>query len=339
MWEGGFELAGMVGGRQTQAYFDTWPAPGNGQDHLVSGVVVFPDPQRREALADAVTGLKGRKDDLDCDVQLEGDDDPVSRWQVRVENSRVHLTGTRRLSDGRTEPLAFDVVPQTECNGDGEWRTFSAADWPITFEYPVSWKLTADQDDINIECPSVSRLAIGGSFLTFERGRFPPADPKPGAEIPEEFTEPFWFFRRLGDVWRVKDVGCDPKALREQPDPCHPARRSERNGMTMLQGAAGEHRLYRPGVGYLGQGGGIARYLWILGDRWVSLDSTESTHYDDIGTEGGPVLIDGKDVGDRVVSSVRLRGFAASARPALRAGPRIRLSALPAAPALEPSNP
>ena len=313
----------MVGARRSQAYFDTWPAPGNGDDDLVSGIIVFPDPQRREVLADAVTGLRGRKDDVDCEVQFEDDDDPAgSIWQVRIEQSRVHITGTRRLADGRTEPLAFNVVPGTKCDGEGQWRTFSAPDWPITFEYPASWKLTADQDDINIECPSVTRLAIGGSYLTFERGRFPPPETKPGAEIAEEFSEPYWFFRRPGDVWRVKDGGCDPEAPRvqrsglgarasglEMPglDDCSPARRSERNGTTMLQGAAGEHRLYRPGVGYLGQGAGIARYLWILGDRWVSLDSTEWTHYDDIRSEGGPVLIDGDDVGERVVRTLKPR--------------------------------
>jgi len=310
MWAGGFELEGTVGGRRSQAYFDTWHAPGNGDDELVSGIVVFPDPQRREVLADVVTGLKGAKADVDCDVQLTGDEDPDgSVWQVRiVEDSRVHITGTRRLSERRTEPVAFNVVFETRCDGDGEWRTFRAPDWPITFEYPASWKLTADQDDVNIECPSVSRLAIGGSFLTFERGRFPPSVTKPGAEIDEEFNEPYWFFKRPGDAWRVKDGGCDPQAPRVPPDGCAPARMSERNGLTVLQGAAGEHRLYRPGVGYLGQGGGIMRYLWVVGDRWVSLDSTEWSHYDDIRFEGGPVLVDGDDVGERVVRSVRLRG-------------------------------
>src|SRR5688572_20609175 len=249
LWEGGLELQGVVGGRRSQAYFDTWPAPGNGGDDLVSGVVVFPDPQRREALADAVLGLRGAKDDFDCDVQFEDDDSPGgSIWNVRIEKSGVDITGTRRLADGRSEPVAFKVVPETTCDGGGEWRTFSAPGWPITFEYPASWKLTADQDDINIECPSLTRLAIGGSFLTFERGRFPPPGTKPDSPIAEEFNEPYWFFRRPGDVWRVKDGQCDPEAPRPQADDCAPARNSQRNGMTVLQGAAGEHRLYRPGV-------------------------------------------------------------------------------------------
>ena len=307
IWGEGVELEGTVGGRESQAYFDMWPAPGNGDEKLVSGNVVFPDVQRREVLADAVIGLKGRERDNDCHVQFEGDDDAEGRiWQVRIERID-HITGTRRLADGRIEPFVFTIVPETACDGAGEWRTFSDPDWPITFDYPASWKLTADHDDVNIECPSVTRLAMGGAYLTFERGQFQPPDGKSAPESKSSFNEPYWFVRRAGDDWRIKGLGCDPEAGAAQPDDCHPARRSERNGMTVLQGAAGEHRLYRPGVGYLGQGGGIARYLWVLGDRWISLDSTERSHYDDIGLEGGPVLFAGDTVGDRVVRSVRPR--------------------------------
>jgi hypothetical protein len=307
MWEEGFELEGVVGGRESQAYFDMWAAPGNGDEKLASGIVVFPDAQRREVLADAVIGLKGRESDNDCDVQFEGDEDAKGGvWQVRIE-SIVHVTGTRRLTDGRTEPFAFNVVPETPCDGAGEWRTFSDPAWPITFDYPASWKLTADHDDVNIECPSVTRLAVGGAYLTFERGQFQPPNGTAATENDSSFTEPYWFVKRAGDEWRVKGPGCDLKAGPRPQDDCYPARRSERNGMTVLQAATGEHRLYRSSVGYLGQGGGIVRYLWVLGDRWISLDSTEWSHYDDIRSEGGPVLFDGDAVGDRVVRSVKPR--------------------------------
>jgi hypothetical protein len=76
----------------------------------------------------------------------------------------------------------------------------------------------------------------------------------------------------------------------------------------MLQGAAGEHRMYRPDLGYLGAGSGITRYLFIAGDRWVSLDMAGANgHFDDIGDDGGPVLLDGDEVGDRMVRSIRRR--------------------------------
>jgi hypothetical protein len=297
MWEEGFELAGVVDGRESGAYFDMWPAPRHGEKTVVSGIVIVRDAQRREVLADAVIGLEGRADDHDCDVQFhDGRYEEGSIWQVRID-SDAHVTGTRRLSDGRTQPFAFTIVPETACDGAGEWRTFSDPDWPITFDYPAGWTLTADHDDVNIECPSPARLAVGGSYLTFERGQF--NDPS--------LIEPYWFIRREGDDWRVNGLGCDPQAAPSQPDPCYPARRSERHGMTVLQAAAGEHRLYRPDLGYLGQGGGIVRYLWLLDDRWISLDTTEWSHYDDVGVAGGPVLFDGETVGDRVVRSVRPR--------------------------------
>ena len=305
LWVNGFEIEGVVGGRATQAYFDT--ASLMGDEDRVSGIVVPSESQGSEPLADAVTALVGQNGDLDCDVRLQGEegiDDSV--WQLRIDSS-VRVTGTHRTTDGRTEPVAFNVVPETACDGAGEWRTFQSASWPIVFEYPGNWKITADDDDVNLECPSVTRLAMGGSYLTFERGQFPPMSRKSAAEDDVSFTEPYWFRRRAGDDWRVKDIGCDFEAEARSDDGCFPARRSERNGMTVLQGAVGEHRTYRAGIGYMGQGGGIMRYLWILGDRWVSLDSTESSHYDDVGIEGGPVLIDGDDVGDRVVRSVRPR--------------------------------
>ena len=304
MWTNGFELQGLVGARASRAYFDM--ASLTGRDDRVSGIVVPSDADRRGPLADAVTGLAGQPGDSDCDVRLQGEegiDDSV--WQLRIESS-VRVTGTHRTTDGRTEPVTFNVVPETACDGAGEWRTFSAPDWPVTFDYPADWALTADADDVNLECPSPKELASGGSFLTFERGEFPPADRK-SVRQDVSFTEPYWFFRRAGDDWRVKGLGCDAEANRARDDRCYPARRSDANGMTVLQGAAGEHRRYRPGKGYIGQGAGIMRYLWILGDRWISLDSTEWTHAGDAGTKGGPVLIDGDDVGERVVRSVRPR--------------------------------
>ena len=170
IWGKGVELEGMVGGRESQAYFDMWPAPGHGDDELVSGIVVFPDAQRRGVLADAVIGLKGPERDDDCDVQFEGRRRfGGSVWQVRIE-STGHVTGTRRLTDGRIEPFVFNVVPKTACDGAGEWRTFSDPAWPITFDYPASWKLTADHDDVNIECPSVTR-PCPGRFIPDVRAR------------------------------------------------------------------------------------------------------------------------------------------------------------------------
>jgi hypothetical protein len=305
MWREGFELDGVVGGRESQAYFDMWPAPG-APDEQVSGIVVFPRERMRTVLADTPIGLAGPLGANDCAVQLtqrDGDDGGV--WTLRIE-SRAQVTGHRRLRDGRTEDIIFSIVPETPCDGAGEWRTFSSPAWPITFDYPAAWVITDDHDDIAIECPSVTRLAHGGWWLSFEQGQFAPRESGSASRTPDSFTEPFWFTRLADDDWRVNDA-CDRSD-------CPPARRSERNGITTLQGAAGEHRLYRPGVGYLGQGSGITRYLFIVGDRWVSLDMAgTNAHDDDIGNDGGPVLFNGDGVGDRLVRTIMRAPRAGSA--------------------------
>jgi hypothetical protein len=307
IWEEGVELAGVVGGRDTQAYFDARPVatlpPGQ-----VSGIVLFPRDRMGVPLADIPIGLAGPLGSDDCTARLAERDRAAndSAWSLRIEN-HAQVTGHRRLRDGRTEDITFDIVPETPCDGDGEWRTFSSPAWPITFEYPAAWVLTDDNDDIALECPSVARLAMGGSWLSFEQGRFAPRGGGSERGNDESFTDPFWFARLAADDWRV-GYACDQPAADAERAGCPAARRTDRNGITMLQGIAGEHRLYRPGVGYLGQGGGITRYLFIAADRWVSLDiAGPNGHYDDIGADGGPVLLDGDAVGDRLVRSIRRR--------------------------------
>ena len=317
IWEEGVELAGVVGGRDTQAYFDARPVatlpPGQ-----VSGIVLFPGDRIGVPLADIPIGLAGPLGNDDCTARLAERDPPAgdSAWSLRIEN-HAQVTGHRRLRDGRTEDITFDIVPETPCDGDGEWRTFSSPDWPITFEYPATWVITDDHDDVALECPSVTRLAHGGWWLSFEQGQFAPRTdaaltPRPGprssGSLAGPFTEPFWFSRVADDDWRVNSPDCVQPPSTPPQAACRPARRSKRNGTTILQGAAGEHRLYRPGVGELGPGPGITRYLFIVGDRWVSLDMAgTNSHYDDIGDAGGPVLLDGDTVGDRLVRSIRRR--------------------------------
>jgi hypothetical protein len=309
MWGQGFELEGVVGGRRTQAYFDMRSVAGGPEQ--VSGVARFPDEQAGQALADTLIGLTGSLSSDSCVVpsltQHDGDADG-SLWRLRIE-STGRLAGARRMPDGRTEVVAFNIVPNVPCDAPSEWRTFRSPQWPITFDYPASWALTVDNDDITIECPSITALATTRPSLTFERGHFPPRNTDAAAEKDPSFTEPYWFLKLAGDDWRVGPHGCaDADGGRERGEHCPPARRSARHGMTVLQGAAGEHRLYRPGVGYLGQGGGITRYLFIVGEQWISLDSAgEHSHYDDVGDAGGSVLLDGERIGDRVVRSLTAR--------------------------------
>jgi hypothetical protein len=77
--------------------------------------------------------------------------------------------------------------------------------------------------------------------------------------------------------------------------------------MSVLQGAAGEHRLYRPGAGYVGQGSGIMSYLFLLDDSWVAINSEDPPEsHDQMGTPG-PVLFGGEGVTARIVRSIRPR--------------------------------
>jgi hypothetical protein len=295
MWSKGVELAGAVGRKQSQAYFDTGRVPG--APDRISGIVLFPEDRHDEPLADAPIGMVGQLHHDGCGIQLKAADadSDVGAWQLRMEG-RSRVTGSRRLPDGRMEDIVFRVVPETRCDGAGEWRTFTSLRWPITFDYPGNWVLTADEDDVNVECPSVTRLASGGAWLTFERGRF------------QSSSDPYWFVRRPHDDWRVNDDACAGRSGPAPAVPCAPARRTSRDGMTIVQGAAGEHRLFRPGLGYLGPGHGITRYLFVIGDEWVSLDSAGANgHFDDVGIQGGPVLMDGAEVGDRIVRSISRR--------------------------------
>lgn len=309
LWSAGLELRGVVGERESQGYFDMSPASGDRDE--ISGIVVFPKERGNRALADTPLGLAGQPSSDGCGVRLrEPDADADSDiWTLRMESTE-RIRGTHETRDGRTEAVAFDVVPKTGCDGAGEWRTFTSPSWPISFEYPATWVVTSDDDDVNIECPSVGALSMGGVTLTFERGRVPPPHISARTAVqnedgPSAPGEPYWFARGADAQWRVREIGCADAGADHA---CRLARRSERNGMIVLQGVAGEHRLYRPGIGYLGQGFEIARYLFVIGDQWISLDNGANEHgVEDFSEDGGPVLLEGNSVGDRVVRSVRLR--------------------------------
>ncbi len=69
--------------------------------------------------------------------------------------------------------------------------------------------------------------------------------------------------------------------------------------MTVLQGSAGEHRLYRFGGGYVGQGGGIVHYLFFMGDDRVAIHSEEA--------DGDTAPFEGNGVTARLLRSIRRR--------------------------------
>jgi hypothetical protein len=162
--------------------------------------------------------------------------------------------------------------------------------------------LAEERDAITLICPDPSRLAFGGLPIVLtkdpEDEKVETADGRSARSIARfmTFDDKQWF---IGE--------CD-----EQPPGgpygvhCQPARRSTWQNMTVLQGSGGEHRVYRFGGRYVGQGGGVVEYLFFVGKRRVGLSSEEAPIADRLQSQG-PVLFEGDDVTARLVRSVRPR--------------------------------
>jgi hypothetical protein len=292
---GGLHLAGRLNGEALAGYLDTgYPAqPEDG----VSGVLFYPDRWKPSDVGwGTVLSVDGTLEP-DCSMRLEDPDGGTWRLHFVTPDS---LEGALQRPDGGSS-FALRVVPATDCAATGPWRTFSSARWPITFDYPAAWRLAEDSAGVTIACPSAERLAWGGPAIWLKLGSgrdtVVTADGRSGARIGSFVT--------FGNgAWLVGDA-C------EEPDPgllCGPARRSEWRGMTVLQGAAGQDRRYRAGGGsYVGQGDGVMRYLFLLGDAWVEIDSQDTPASIDSMGIPGPVIFDGDGVTERLVRSTEVR--------------------------------
>jgi hypothetical protein len=69
--------------------------------------------------------------------------------------------------------------------------------------------------------------------------------------------------------------------------------------------ASNRSRRPRLGGGYLGQGPGITRDLFLLGETWVAMSSDEGMLVDAI-DGAGPVVFDGEGVTERMIRNIRL---------------------------------
>jgi hypothetical protein len=95
-------------------------------------------------------------------LELQTSPDKVS-WSLRFI-SATRLEGTRRIDD-RSESIALTVTPPFDCSA-GPWTIFDEPRWPVTFEYPLSARLTPA---VSLACPDVSRLAWDASPLSIAR--------------------------------------------------------------------------------------------------------------------------------------------------------------------------
>jgi len=273
-------LQGRVDGRAVHVNVaDGHPAvaPNN-----VFGVALYPEEWMRATDGTGATNLDGRTSDDYCTLTLEEsgpDGDRSAVWHLRF-TSESSLEGTRTAGD-QSAAVVLNVAPPTACDGRGTWRTFRDPGWPITFDYPASWRLrtiVSDETSVVLECPSAATMTFGGAAVTLELGS--------GREEVEA-----WDGRRGTRIDRFVDFGKDGwrvgpfehSCLDEEvvAFSCEVPRKSVRRGVTMLQASVGEHRLYRPAGGYLGQGGGIDQYLLLIGDLWVTIDSANGDSVSD----------------------------------------------------------
>jgi hypothetical protein len=228
---------------------------------------------------------------VECELQLierpRAGDELIATWRLRPRTA-THVEGTRAEPAGASvKSIVLDTARSFECDTHGPWTKFASPDWPITFEYPSSWSIDRDDEgDLVIECPDPERLSYGGDEIWLHH------DVGDGAEYTLEsgavVREFDGFMRHRSGKW-LYDAG---GSCNDPPNPdslfCEEPTRSRRNGLTILRATAGEHRLYLPGGGYLGQGGGLAKYLFLVGSNWVRLT----------GPDGDPVT-------ERVAGSIR----------------------------------
>jgi hypothetical protein len=289
----GLHLAGRLNGEELRGYLNTGH-PAEAEDG-VSGIFFYPDRWKPTDVGTrTVVNVDGTLAP-DCAMQMQDPDSGA--WRLHFATPE-RLEGTLERPDGRST-LSLRVVPATDCGAGGAWRTFRSPAWPITFDYPASWRLAEQDSSAVIACPSAEKLAWGGSAIWLTRGRgreaFVTDDGRSGTSI--------GLFATFGNGEWLVGQACD------ESDPgllCGPARRSEWRGMTVLQGPAGEDRRYRAGGGaYLGQGAGTMAYLFLMRDAWVEIQSQDTP--DSITAMGtaGPVIFDGDGVTERLVRSIR----------------------------------
>lgn len=291
---GGLNVAGHLQDAAIRAYLD-WGYPAAGDDGI-SGVFFYPDRWTPVSDRETVLGLDGTMTAA-CELYLTDSDEGV--WELRLV-ADTRLEGVREFPPGTSVPVVLDVVPRLDCSGEGRWQRFRSPSWPISFEYPASWRLGQTDEYMMIGCPDAELIAWGGGTISFKKGQ--------GVE--ETVGSDGRRATRMGQFSTFDNrewfVGlCD-----EVPSYtlfCNPARQSRQRGMTVLQGAFGEHRRYRPAAGYVGQGPGIAWYLFVVGDKWIEIQSEYTPEFFDKLDKAGPVIFDGDGVTERVIRSITPR--------------------------------
>ncbi len=228
----GFNLAGRLDDGDIRAYLDLGhPAS---TDDGVSGVFIYSSrwqPGQDEATDEF--SLDGTVTD-DCQMRLKDSGGGV--WTLRFVAGQP-VVGTREQPARPPAAVSLQIVPAMDCRR-GAWRTFASPRWPITFDYPASWRLAENGNDIVVECPDAASRARGGAPIWFQLGQgrenVVADDGRRGLSI-----DGFMTFGN--DRWLVGD-SCEERPPDDLGAFCSVARQSKWRGMTVLQGSAGEHR-------------------------------------------------------------------------------------------------
>lgn len=263
-------LAGTIGRAAIRAHLDT----GNESrfEHGVFGAFVYtatwsPSGESSRSKTVALDGQFSK----DCrQFELEESNesgDVTATWTLSYLTDK-RLVGTRHDDDSSDAAIELDVVRPVDCAPHGKWQRFSSPSWPVTFEYPATWRLGEDRDGLLIQCADPGRLAIGYQGLWVRKGS---GSRDPDRSVRGRSVAAVGAFTRFeGRGWWHGDA-CDGEKGDEDAALCAKARVSRRDGMTILYGTAIEHRLYRAGGGYIGAGGGMVNYAFLLPGAWVDI--------------------------------------------------------------------
>jgi len=240
-----------------------------------------------------------------CDVSLTetgAASDEAASWHLRFE-SLERITGTRTSSSaGGAAAISLHVIPEIDCSGRGGWRVFNSSHLPLVFDYPTAWRLeeSGAHDYLVLQCPDPASVNAGGDQIEVSWGK---GGEQLRAEDGTTVTSIGPFISYRPDEW-LTGIGCD--SFRTS---CQPVRTGTRRGMKVLQSTAGDYSRYRPAGGKLTAAGDGVDYLFLVGERWLRIWSTNpppDAAYD--GSQPGAlVLSGGRGVTERLVLSVKRR--------------------------------
>jgi len=196
--------------------------------------------------------LRGRWADGDA-IELAAstrDDDPIGKLKGR--HSATGFVGTWMPEDGSpAQAVRLRPSSQDQCDGKGPWRRFSDPRWPITFSYPVSWRLETTDESISLTCPDPSLMV----YLQYGLGV------GQAAKAADNAGE---YFVQCGKKWYADWCDCDDTSA------CREAQVDYREHMTILRDEQQLWRAHCAGGGYVGLTDGDSVSI-LLGQRWVTI--------------------------------------------------------------------